>query len=134
MRPGATETGTMNGNPAAVLSAVLLLAAHAIGQQMIFNVPTADVLDRGKVYVELDAAFKPLGSREFGRFSGFVPRIVFGAGGGVELGVNLTGNVQPGPDTTTIVPTAKVRFFEDKRRGVALFAGSHLYIPVRNRS
>jgi hypothetical protein len=34
-------------------------AAHA--QQTIFNVPTTDVLDRGKVYGELDSSFKRTG-------------------------------------------------------------------------
>ena len=28
-------------------------------QQTIFNVPTTDVLDKGKVYVEVDASLKP---------------------------------------------------------------------------
>ena len=32
-------------------------AANA--QQTIFNVPSADVLDKGKVYGELDVTFKP---------------------------------------------------------------------------
>ena len=29
------------------------------GQQTIFNVPTTDVLDKGKVYAELDTSLKP---------------------------------------------------------------------------
>ena len=36
----------------------LAFAANANAQQTVFNVPTADVLDKGKVYVELDASFK----------------------------------------------------------------------------
>ena len=41
--------------------AVLVLSGgtQAEGQQTIFNVPTTDVLDRGKVYLELDASLKP---------------------------------------------------------------------------
>ena len=40
----------------------VLSLAH--GQQTIFNVPTTDVLDKGKVYAELDASFeKPINKK-----------------------------------------------------------------------
>ncbi len=42
---------------------VLGTAVFCRAQQTIFNVPTMDVLDRGKLYVELDAAFKWLDLR-----------------------------------------------------------------------
>lgn len=111
----------------------LLLGIQGQAQQTIFNVPTPDVLDKGKVYVELDAAFKADQQDQFGRFSSFVPRVVVGAGGKVEVGVNFAGSVQPGADSTTIVPTVKWKFFESERKNLTLFGGSHLYIPVRNR-
>jgi hypothetical protein len=103
-------------------------------QQTIFNVPTADVLDQGKVYVELDAAFKVDRSTAFGRFSSFVPRLVVGVGGNVEVGVNVTGNVQPGSDSTTIVPTVKWKAYENEKKDLAIITGTNFYIPVRNRS
>lgn len=106
--------------------------AHA--QQTIFNVPTTDVLDKGKVYLELDAAFKVNNENEFRRFSSFVPRGVVGAGGGVEVGLNVTGNIQPGADSTALVPTAKWRFYQNEKKDVALMAGSNIFIPVRNRA
>ena len=105
-------------------------ATLAYSQQTIFNVPTTDVLDRGKVYAELDAAFRPNGQK----FSGFVPRIVIGVGGNVEFGLNLTGNIQPGPDSTALVPTIKWKFYQNKKKDTALIAGTNFYIPVRNRS
>jgi hypothetical protein len=106
----------------------------ADAQQTVFNVPTADVLDKGKVYVELDAAFKTHNNAALRKFSSFVPRVVAGAGGNVEIGLNLTGNIQPGADTTTLVPTVKWRFYQNKKKDLALFAGNNFYIPVRNRS
>ena len=112
----------------------LLLGIESHGQQTIFNVPTADVLDKGKVYGEIDAAFKLDRGEFYGRFPSFVPRVLAGAGGNVEVGVNVTGNVQPGADSTTIVPTVKWKFYEDEDAGVALFAGTNFYIPVRNRA
>lgn len=119
-----------------ILAFVSLLTSvvPTAAQQTIFNVPTADVLDQGKVYVELDAAFKVDRSAAFGRFSSFVPRLVVGVGGNVEVGVNVTGNVQPGSDSTTIVPTVKWKAYENEKKDLAIIAGTNFYIPVRNRS
>ena len=112
----------------------LAFAASANAQQTVFNVPTADVLDKGKVYVEIDASFKTNNNEALRKFSSFVPRVVVGAGVNVEVGLNLTGNIQPGADTTTLVPTVKWRFYQNEKKDLALFAGNNFYIPVRNRS
>lgn len=102
-------------------------------QQTVFNVPTADVLDKGKVYVELDASFKTNNDEILRKFSSFVPRVVVGAGSSVEVGLNLAGNIQPGADTTTLVPSVKWRFYQNEKKDLAIFAGNNFYIPVRNR-
>lgn len=120
----------------AVLILILFFASfanRANAQQTVFNVPTADVLDRGKVYVEFDAAFKFNNDESLNRFSSFVPRVVVGAGKNVEVGLNVTGNINPGADSTTLVPTAKVRFYQNEKNKIALFGGTNFYIPVRNR-
>lgn len=108
--------------------------ASVQAQQTIFNVPTTDVLDKGKVYFELDVSFKPNNSQTVGRFSSFVPRVVIGAGSNVEVGLNVTGNIQPGADPTTLVPTVKWRPYHGKDNGLAIIVGHNLFIPVRNRS
>jgi hypothetical protein len=113
---------------------VLVFAAAANCQQTIFNVPSTDIMDRGKVYGELDASFKPTDSDAVRRFSSFVPRVVTGVGNNVEVGLNVTGNMQPGADSTTLVPTVKWRFFQNEKKDVALIAGTDLFVPVRNRS
>lgn len=116
---------------------VLVMAALAIraqAQQTLFNVPTTDVLDKGKVYFELDVSAKPNDSDAVAKFSSFVPRLVVGAGGKVEVGVNLLGNVQPGPDSTTISPTVKWKVYDGGDNGWAIVLGDNLYFPVRNKS
>lgn len=113
---------------------ILLSAGNIAAQQTIFNVPTTDVLDRGKFYIELDAAFKTNDQDALTRFSSFVPRVVFGVGGNVEVGLNVTGNIQPGADSTTLVPTVKWKFYQNEKKGVALIAGNNFFIPVRNRA
>ncbi len=113
------------------LLAALPHSAHA--QQTIFNVPSTDVLKRGKVYAELDAPFKPNDSESVKRFSSFVPRVVVGAGGRTEIGLNLTGNIQPGADQTTLVPNVKYKFYDGGANGFAFVVGDNLFVPVRNR-
>ena len=103
-------------------------------QQTVFNVPTADVLDKGKVYVELDAAFKFNNRQVLNRFSSFTPRVVAGAGRNVEIGLNVTGNINPGADQATLMPTFKWLFYQNEKNKTALFGGTNFYVPVRNRS
>jgi len=116
----------------------LLLICGAAGlvnaQQTIFNVPTTDVLDKGKVYAELDASLKPTDGSAVSKFSSFVPRVVVGAGNRVEIGLNITGNIQPGPDSTTLVPAIKWKPYQGKDNGWAVVVGDHLFVPVRNRA
>ena len=112
----------------------VLLAVNSTAQQTIFNLPTSDVLDRGKVYAELDISFKTNSQNALGRFSSFVPRIVVGTGGNAEVGLNVTGNLQPGADSTTLVPTVKWKFYENEKKDISLLAGTSFFIPVRNRA
>jgi hypothetical protein len=122
-------------NKLVLCTAVLLGSAFFVSaQQTIFNVPSTDLMGRGKVYGELDASFKPTDSEVVGNFSSFVPRFVVGVGGNVEVGLNVTGNIQPGADSTTLVPTVKWKFYENEKKDTALIAGTNFYIPVRNRS
>lgn len=116
-----------------LLTLLCVVDSETRAQQTIFNVPTTDVLERGKVYAELDAGFKPTDSEVASRFSSFVPRVVVGVGRRVEVGLNVTGNIQPGPDSTTLVPTVKYKFYDGGDNGFAIAGGDHLFIPVRNR-
>lgn len=124
---------------AAIGAALFLLVMTALAikghaQQTLFNVPTTDVLNKGKVYFELDVSAKPNDSDAVARFSSFVPRLVVGAGAKVEVGVNILGNVQPGPDSTTISPTVKWKVYDGGDNGWAIVVGDNLYFPVRNKS
>ena len=119
-----------------LVSLVLFCGALSLvqGQQTVFNVPTTDVLDKGKVYFELDISAKPNNSDALNKFSSFVPRLVIGAGSGVEVGLNVLGNVQPGPDSTTLSPALKWKVYDGKDNGWAVAVGDNVFIPVRNKS
>lgn len=114
----------------AVLIFLLVLSASSYAQQTVFNVPTTDVLEPGRVYFELDISAKPNDPK----FSSFVPRGVAGVGHRVEIGLNVTGNIQPGADATTLVPAVKWKVYDGKDNGWAIAVGNNLFIPVRNKS
>lgn len=84
--------------------------------------------------MELDTSLKPTAGTLVTKFSSFVPRVVVGAGSGFEIGLNITGNIQPGPDSTTLVPTIKWKPYQGKDNGWAFVVGDNVFIPVRNRS
>jgi hypothetical protein len=112
----------------------LMGTTNCCAQQTVFNVPTTDVLDKGKVYFELDASAKANDSTAVNKFSAFVPRVVVGAGHRIETGVNILGNIQPGPDSTTISPTIKWKIYDGADNGWAVVLGDNLFFPVRNRA
>ena len=95
-----------------------LIAASAVAQQTIFNVPTADVLEKGKLYVENDDLWRP----QYPNFATFTFRGVYGFGGSVEGGVNFGGFVSPGRATPTA--TAAIKWQPIKAGGYALTAGA----------
>jgi len=103
---GGREIGrqpSVHGYPArwlaaAVASIVCAFAAPARAQQTLFNVPSADVLEAGKLYLEEDNLWRPGRPED----TYFTARGVVGLGSDVESGVNLGGFVAQGRS----VPTA----------------------------
>jgi hypothetical protein len=83
-----------------VVALFLAVVPVASAQQTIFNVPSADVLDPGKVYLEVDELFRPTDPE----FSSTTVRGVFGVLPRMEAGVNFGGLNAPGP----VIPTATV--------------------------
>lgn len=117
--------------PGRFLSAVLMTiiaasstaAAHA--QQTIFNVPIADVLDRGKLYFEEDNLWRPSATR----YATFTGRGVVGLGSDVEAGVNLGGFTTPGRAVPTATVAGKWRPYTNGP--FALTAGAHALFFLR---
>ena len=101
----------------------------AYGQETVFDVPSADILDKGKVYGELDGTVRvvdPLAT--------FTPRVVVGIGHGIEIGANFDGTSTPTPGELEISPTVKWRLWQRKTSGWSLFVGDDLFFPVSQRS
>jgi hypothetical protein len=96
-----------------------LSSALARGQQTIFNVPSADVLDEGKLYLEEDTLWRP----QDPSFAAFTMRGVYGFGAHVEGGFNFGGFVTPGRSTPNAV--AAVKWQPVKEGNFALTVGAH---------
>ena len=112
---------------------VLLLVAFpvcaAYGQETVFDVPSADVLDKGKVYGELDGTVRvvdPLAT--------FTPRVVVGIGHQIEVGMNFDGLSAPTLDQLGISPTVKWLLWKSKISRWSLIVGDDLFFPVRQRT
>ena len=104
----------------AALAVLLGAVASALpAQQTLFNIPSADVLDKGKAYVEEDTLWRP----EDPRFAVFTVRGVYGFGSSVEGGVNFGGFMTPGPSVPVAI--AAIKWQPVKAGGFALTAGAH---------
>lgn len=112
-----------------LLAIILQWPVNAFAQETVFNVPSADVLARGKAYFELDFTYM----HSTGRGS-LTPRVVLGIGHSCEAGVNLNGLAVPGAVQTTLAPTVKCKLYDGGGNGWTLLAGDDLFIPLQNRS
>jgi hypothetical protein len=108
---------------------VFFPVAPAHAQQTVFDVPSADVLDKGKIYGELDGTLRPTDS-----FATFTPRIVVGIGHAIEVGVNFDGLSEPLLGQLEFSPTIKWRPWKDESSGWSFYVGDDLLFPVRNRT
>src|SRR5579863_3146694 len=98
------------------LLVVLFPAYSASGQETVFDVPSADILEKGKIYGELDGT-----ARVVDPLATFTPRVVVGIGSGIEIGANFDGLSAPGWGELLISPTAKWRLWQRKTSGWSFF-------------
>ena len=103
-RPRQSFSGQRKALRLVGLAGISLLSSVAIpGQQTIFNVPTADILNRGKLYLETDWLWRPIEPR----FSSGEIRAVYGTGNNVEVGLNLGGFSPRGRSAIVAIPNVK---------------------------
>ncbi len=105
----------------------MAICTPVLAQETVFNVPSGDVLERGKVYGELDFSYPPESS-----IAGFTPRLVAGTGHRLEMGLNLNGLVMGAASQAILAPTFKWKPYA--RNGWAVLVGDDLFLPVQNRA
>jgi hypothetical protein len=112
-----------------VLFLFVFPVCHVYGQETVFDVPSADVLDKGKVYGELDGTVRPVDP-----LATFTPRLVIGVGHRMEVGVNFDGLSTPALEQLEISPTAKWELWKGKTSGWSFYVGDDVFFPVRQRT
>jgi hypothetical protein len=105
------------------------LPAQAAAQQYVWSVPSLDVMDRGKVLLEMYTYLGPTHPRSV--YLG--PRLVAGIGGHVELGLNVSNNVRPTSDSRVEL-ALKWKPWTSAGGTWHFQLGAHEYLPVHHRT
>ena len=98
-------------------------------QETVFDIPSADMLDKGKIYGELDGTARPINP-----LATFTPRVVVGVGGNIEAGVNFDGISTTTPFEFVLSPTIKWRPWKNENSGWSFFVGDDLFFPATHRT
>jgi len=110
---------------------------QAMAQSTIFNIPTTDTVTKGKVYAEFDFLVQAPGT-DISRTYLYNPRMVVGAPGNLEFGVNFPiYNTRASGDSATngyIQPNAKWKLYNNDDAGVAVAMGGLINTPLNNRN
>jgi hypothetical protein len=112
-----------------ILLPLLLPTCAARAQETVFDVPSADILDKGKVYGELDGTAQPTEA-----FFTYTPRVVIGFGHQIEAGMNFEGLSSPTVTELAISPTIKWRPWRRETSGWAFYLGDNLFFPIHDRT
>jgi hypothetical protein len=115
---------------ALLLSLSVVGAPIASAQQTIFNVPSSEVAERGRTFIELTSSFRPFGTH----YSTFLPRVIVGVGRGVELGAGVFDTEgRTFGETTALELSAKWRFFNSEETGTQLAVTTRVNVPLRGQ-
>jgi len=109
---------------------VLLLSGAAAAQSVIFNAPSTDTLEKGKIYVEADfgARFKSYAN---GGFQSYGFRTVYGLDRRTEVGANFfvsrdgSGNLP-----REVQFNFKRKVYENEKHGIAVSGGGLVNVPM----
>lgn len=115
--------------PLLLLSLLLFIPTNVLAQETVFNVPSGDVLSRGKVYGELDVTYQ----HEVD-LATFTPRVVVGTGHNVEVGLNFNGPSTGESPEIVLSPTVKWRAYDGSSNGWSFFVGDDLFLPAYHRT
>ena len=118
-----------------VVLTVVFCAQAAMGQSTIFNIPTTDTVAKGKAYFEFDFLPQAPGTG-VSRTYVYNPRIVVGAPGNIEFGVNFPTyhySASTSSNSGYIQPNIKWKYYNNDEAGVAIAGGAILNTPLNNR-
>ncbi|CAN5506229.1 hypothetical protein BH10ACI2_BH10ACI2_09930 [soil metagenome] len=107
------------------------LTSHA--QLTIFNIPSTDTVSKRSFYLEGDFATKPVRFRSKG-FRTYGYKAVYGLNNKTEIGGNFFFTRSSGELFGEIQLGAKRKLYNNERRGIAVAAGTLIYVPLKSFS
>src|SRR5262245_26278777 len=114
-----------------IVASFLPIARPAAAQSTIFNVPTTDTVDKGKVHSGFDWLAQNPNSRGLDRLHLLRPKVAVGVLRNLEVGVNVPMNHRAFTnDDTYLEPNAKWRFAASEKKGLAASAGTIVVTPL----
>lgn len=121
------------GPALAVLSLTLFCLLTVPGQSSLFNVPTTDVVGKGRFYIEADYDAHIARLRN-GGWHCFGVSAVYGSSKKTEVGLNAyLSRTADGIDPVEIQPNAKFVLYENETSGTAVSTGAIAYLPLKKR-
>jgi hypothetical protein len=114
----------------------VVVAQTAMAQSTIFNIPSADTVDKGKGYFEFDFLPQAPGTATTRTYL-YNPRLVVGLPGNGEVGVNFPAlHTNGAPDSTYgyFQPNVKYKLYKNDDEGVTIFTGAVLNTPMNKRT
>jgi hypothetical protein len=113
----------------------LCLAASAMAQSTIFNIPTTDTVAPKNVYFEFDYVPQVPVSEGASRIQVFAPRVVVGIAPNVEAGANVfVWHYGSDANYAYFQPNIKWKFYNNDDQGLATAVGAILYTPINKRT
>jgi hypothetical protein len=98
------------------------------------NIPSTNVVDSRKIYLEFDFLTNYAWQRE-GSFQNYIPRTVIGVGKNIEVGANVSFTHVSGEDNPIeLQPNIKWQIYSNESNGTAIAVGCILYAPVTHRA
>jgi len=119
-----------------VVLASVLVAQSAWAQSTIFNIPSTDVVAKGKGYFEFDVLPQAPGPDTGSSIGIYNPRGIVGLPHNTEIGVNIPiyhipSSVPSAPSNFAYIqPNIKTKFYSNDDNGLAAAAGVVVNIPM----
>jgi len=114
-----------------ICALVLTAAAAAYSQTTIFNIPSADTLDKDTVNIEADFLTKPVHYRN-GGYQTYGYRLAYGLNNKTEIGSNFYLTWDGRHSIADIEFSLKRRLYGNKKLGFLFASGVTAFVPLRD--
>jgi hypothetical protein len=114
-----------------IFLSLLIFAAFSgvSAQSTIFNIPSTDVLEEKRFFIEADF-IAHFDKWEKGGFQSYGYRTVYGVRKNLEVGVNFFYTRNGSTSPKELQPNIKYKIYEKEKYGLAVSIGAQFYVPL----